>query len=777
VNDTRPFTFLAQTPPRRDSEELLYANGIFADSGLPLCQLNISTAAQLAQGRPDSRHEQLVAQHKYDQATQPHYGTIGDVDPAKLEESGWGIVFSVNTEAKIKEALQPLLKLREQQAGRLFRVFENADSYRPGESCSEWLARHKVSLMPVDPEKGVPYYLLLVGAPEEIPFEFQYLLDVYWAVGRLHFDDSADYRRYAESVVAYEQATALPHTRRAAIFATSHEFDQATELFAKQVAVPLTKGDGARKPLGEKQNFRLQSFIGDSATKETLTQLLQGKIANGPPALLFTGSHGMGFHLNDPRLPEAQGALVCQDWAGWGKISENDWFAARDVPADAQVHGLIHFFFACYGAGCPQIDDFFSRPGQQPEQISPRALIAKLPQKLLAHPNGGALAALGHVDRAWSYSFYSEKAGAQLQGFQDVMGRLLRGDRLGQATDQFDVRRAALASQLTDVLQERGYGNKKISDQDIVNLWIARNDARNYIILGDPAVRLRVESLTDQWTARRVTSIAQPAIEPAAATSTMAPSLATENSLPQNNIETQLRRTKIMNETPSSAGGLPYDLFRAPGSADKELVDAWKAHVKNAYQRNELMFAQVLKGFMKPYWTTVWINGILVAVGVASFIVAAYMGYAKELEFSIIFGGLSTLTFLGYFISRPLRALEQNLMFITWLGLIYNTYWMRLANCLNEPTAREDLANLQKDASQDIERLIAKHTEVAAKLPDLKEKEKGEEKDKKDKKDEEKKADEKAAASTSTTDGRQQQQQQQNQLVDEKLTADEEIAC
>ena len=94
-------------------------------------------------------------------------------------------------------------------------------------------------------------------ASEQIPFAFQYTLDIYWGTGRLHFNSADGYRRYAEKVVAYEQMATVPQKRRAALFATEHEFDRATQLFATQVARPLVAADGPHGLLGGRQGFQL----------------------------------------------------------------------------------------------------------------------------------------------------------------------------------------------------------------------------------------------------------------------------------------------------------------------------------------------------------------------------------------------------------------------------------------------------------------------------------------------------------------------------------------
>ena len=108
-------------------------------------------------------------------------------DPMKLEQAGWCALFPSDADPAIKEALKPLLDWRRDQVKDdwFFKVFEGPDGVRPGQTAQAWAATRGVSLAaPVSPRKGVPYYLLIVGPPGRIPFEFQAQFDLQWAVGQ-----------------------------------------------------------------------------------------------------------------------------------------------------------------------------------------------------------------------------------------------------------------------------------------------------------------------------------------------------------------------------------------------------------------------------------------------------------------------------------------------------------------------------------------------------------------------------------------------------------------
>ncbi|MCI5211199.1 MAG: hypothetical protein D3910_20985 [Candidatus Electrothrix sp. ATG2] len=125
------------------------------------------------------------------------------IDLKDLSQTGWGVIFAFNDRDKVdtwKEALMPLLDLRKEQAGDLYKEYSGADGYRPGKSKNKFLKRQSMLPGPADPAK-VPYYLMIVADPETIPFRFQYHLDVQYAVGRIHLDTLEEYANYAQSVL------------------------------------------------------------------------------------------------------------------------------------------------------------------------------------------------------------------------------------------------------------------------------------------------------------------------------------------------------------------------------------------------------------------------------------------------------------------------------------------------------------------------------------------------------------------------------------------------
>ena len=201
----------------------------------------------------------------------------------------------------------------------------------------------------------------------------------------------------------------------------------------------------------------------------------------------------MGFPPADPRQLPHQGAILCRDWPGplqWRKsIPQDFYFAADDLSEEASLSGLVIFLFCCYGAGTPSSDDFAQQAFRQTAAIAPHAFLAHLPQRLLAHPRGGALAVVGHVDRAWTYSFSWPRIGEQLDVFESALSVVLRGAPLGFALEFFNDRYAALTTQIEEEKESIEHG-KAPDDLMLAGLWTAKNDARNYVIIGDPALRL-----------------------------------------------------------------------------------------------------------------------------------------------------------------------------------------------------------------------------------------------------------------------------------------------
>ncbi len=153
-------------------------------------------------------------------------------------------------------------------------------------------------------------------------------------------------------------------------------------------------------------------------------------------------------------------------------------------------------------------------------------------------------------------------------------------------------------------------------------------------------------------------------------------------------------------------------------TADPELYAAWRDHMRRGFENNQVMFEQLLAGFMNPYWTTVWMYRILFGIGISAFVVATILALlGRGAATTGLFGGLSVAAFLGYFLNRPLQALEENLQFITWLGVIYNSYWTRLAYTSDLTTVQQEIEAATDDTIAQIKELMDKHTERNSSRP------------------------------------------------------------
>ena len=489
------FDIKAAPQTNGQADKTIYCNGINAVTGNYDLTVPLADLVKVIKGeKVDPKYAVELGKRKLRRAAR--LGVADGINETDLAQTGWGVIFAADEDPQVLEALKPLRDLRRAQASRnntnFYREFSglegNSAGYRSGESKRDFLrGRNAPESGPANPEDGMPYYLLIVGDPEKIPFDFQYQLDVTYAVGRIHFDNPEDYANYARNVVAAEMGE-VKLRPRAVYFAVASPDDRATSLSLQDLAQPLTN-----KLQTSFQQWQHQLLFGEDAHKQNLMQLLNGADA---PALLFTASHGMAFPNGHELQTKHQGALLCSNWPGpeaWRKaIPPEYYFCADDIDDSANLLGMISFHFACYGAGTPKMDAFPEISFDTPEQIANRAFISALPRRMLSHRRG-ALASIGHVERAWGYSFLGSQEQRQIGVFESAMKRLLRGFPVGSALEFFNDRYAELATDLNLTIQQINNYGIKADEVALAQAWTEQTDARSYSIIGDPAVRLPVQ--------------------------------------------------------------------------------------------------------------------------------------------------------------------------------------------------------------------------------------------------------------------------------------------
>ncbi len=406
-------------------------------------------------------------------------------DPFDLGKAGWGIVLPADRGGRVRQCLLPLIDRRRQQAGNRFQELW----YQPGDLGRDFLEkRNRVAPGTIDSTR-LPYYLLLVGGPDEIPFEFQYHLNVSHAVGRLGFEELAEYGCYARSVVDAERRQ-VDRSRTATLFMVENG-DAGTRALARHLVQPLAERATRWAP-----GWKIDLRSGTRASKSDLVRLLVGPKT---PTFLLTAGHGRSWPPGSPEQEAYQGALVCQDWSRQEPSTPAQYLHAGDIGPTVRLPGLMAFLTACHGVGTPVLDNFpddADKGERKPRAIAPRPFLARLPQALLSH---GALAVMGHVDRGWTLS-YSWPLGdghyqEAVRTLEDTLEQLFGGERVGHAMRPLYRRFCSLAAQLSEIVDRQRYG-VKVDEERFSLLWTAYGDARNLLLLGDPAVCLTARRTT-----------------------------------------------------------------------------------------------------------------------------------------------------------------------------------------------------------------------------------------------------------------------------------------
>jgi hypothetical protein len=372
------------------TDNQFYLNGVDALTGGPLRDAqSVEQVVELAKaefnGTSHTDREALKALSQL--RLTPNYGM--DVDElSNPKVARWGVIFAEGEDRAIREALEPLIRLRAKQMGSEPKIYEVG----PDTTAIQFLRDNGVE-RGLGAVKNVPYYLAIVGDPQKISFRFQMELNTEYATGRLHFDSLDDYASYAEHLREYETGSSASNPREAVFWAPERPVDPATSKSSSELVQPLYSqldpelGFGKRLLRGDGQLTGTEP-----ATKDNLRSILSGP---RPPAFLFTASHGMGYKTPYRGQAEQQGALMCQEYVWNTKIDSAQWYGAKDLVNDGgDLSGLVHFAFACYGAGTPQYDDY----SQSAAIIANQPFVAALPRAMLAR---GALAFISHVDIAW----------------------------------------------------------------------------------------------------------------------------------------------------------------------------------------------------------------------------------------------------------------------------------------------------------------------------------------------------------------------------------------
>lgn len=411
--------------------------------------------------------------------------------PDDLVRQRWGLIAPAGERGdRLIDAIAPLVEHRRRQQGAV--AIYRVPPRMTASEAARW--KKRVFRTGAGSDDALPRYQLIVGDLDEVPLAIHHVQASDGFVGRLAFDELDGYRSYAAKVIAWEDARPAV----AAGDAILHAVRDGTPATRRAYEALIAPGEQLLR-----QRRAAYGSLWVTGSERPSPDELWAAARRERPSVLLSVGHGIGVSRDcgDAVQRRRQGAL---SFGASGAIEGADFVGRGFLP------GGIWLSIACFSAGTPETSDYYHwldtlrRTGHAASGIGhvldtlahDRPFLAAIPKAVLADPNG-PLAFVGHVDLAWTYSFFDldDRPRRRPARLVSVLQALLSRHRAGVAVRKLMHAFAEVNTELTTLQDAQARVGGAIRDADRVrraHLWMLRQDLAGYLLLGDPAVRLPI---------------------------------------------------------------------------------------------------------------------------------------------------------------------------------------------------------------------------------------------------------------------------------------------